>query len=156
MEGDNTSPTLPHNMPETEPALDPPIIMTSIDGHTDAEIKETASSKYATSGNEKSVISGDTVDHPISPKTSIPPRRYQYNRKDENDFHHYINKAHTCVRQGITLLPNNTEADSNIRTGHPVTSSDKDKDLVKLSEMVSQMTHLLAASGVVRQSPDTC
>jgi hypothetical protein len=34
-------------------------------------------------------------------------------------------------------------------TGHPNPSLDKDKDIEKLSKMVSQLTHLLAAAGAV-------
>jgi hypothetical protein len=37
-------------------------------------------------------------------------------------------------------------------TGHPNPSLDKDKDIEKLSKMVSQLTHLLAAAGAVRSS----
>ena len=161
-EKNKSSPTLPETKSDKQPTLDPPINMTSVDGQAEPEVKETASSKYSTSGKGVSLISGDTVDHPISPKAPISPREFNFNRKDENEFQLYIAKAHTCVRQGecpvsspiraftFPIILDTYKIISDQLLGHPTSSPDKDKDLTKLSEMVSQMTHLLAASGIVR------
>jgi hypothetical protein len=132
MASHNESPTLPQSIPVEDPDAITPAPPLTADEQTESDMKDTASNKYATSGNAVSLLSGDTVDSPVSPKTPIPPRQYNFDRNDEKEFHHYITKAHTCVRQG-----------------HLTASADKDKDITKLSEMVSQMTHLLAASGIV-------
>ena len=162
-----SSPSLTESKSNNQPAHNTSINKAQVDDKAKPEVKETVSSKDNSSGNgvPLSLISGDSVDNPVSPKTSIAPRRYHFEHKDEKDLHFYIAKAHTCVRQGkhyasqsiryedleISCLLASSKSDKS--TGHPTTSSDKDKDLARLSEMVSQMTHLLAASGVVSRLP---
>lgn len=99
MDSSNDTPKLPQNKTDKKSFL-PPVDMSSVDGQAEHEVKDAASSKYATSGNAVSLGSGDSANNPISPKTPISPRLYNFKRKDETDIQHYIAKAHTSVRQG--------------------------------------------------------
>ena len=99
MDSSNDAPSLPEDKSGKKSLL-PPIDMSCVDGQAEHEVKDAASSKYATSGNAVSLDSGDSANKPISPKTPISPRQYNFKRKDETEIQHYIAKAHTSVRQG--------------------------------------------------------
>lgn len=69
---------------------------------------------------------------PTSPGsgTNVSPS-YHFNRRHEVQAQHYITKSHALVK------------------GNSAAPLDADRDLSKFGEMVSELTHLLAAAGVV-------
>lgn len=93
-EGTGIVPTMTQENPEKDGVTTHP----PSDGNHELE------SKDAKSTDGVSAVGGDTGDHPISPKTPVSPRRYQYAPRDERDLQHWITKAHSCVRQGKSLI----------------------------------------------------
>lgn len=57
--------------------------------------------------------------------------QYNFSKKDKENYLRFISQAHAAMRNKSTLVLK------------------EDKDIIALTQMVSQMTHLLAASGVV-------
>jgi hypothetical protein len=58
--------------------------------------------KDAISIKAPSMMTADSVGNPGSPRTASTLPRYQFDRRDEKDAAIWIEKAHACVRQGIS------------------------------------------------------
>lgn len=86
--------------PKTDSEVKGPAQTTNNDPVEKSDSKDATSIKDAISTNHFSIVTNDSVDCPISPKTALSSHRFQFSRRDERDAGHWIEKAHTCVRQG--------------------------------------------------------
>ena len=120
----STSATLPQNRPDSDGPTSAVAAVTN--GKTekgDSKAPSEDAGKQATNGCNSSTNDTASV---LTNKSS------KFNRRDVELTHRYIAQAHNAVRHGSAFVV-----------------QDKDKDIAYLAEMVSQMTHLLAAAGIV-------
>lgn len=151
----STSLTMPQNRPNDDD--DKPALLTSSTTTRDGEgVKIEVSPATDGPANDKT---GDTTDNNRSAKASQAPDvtsnegtstpvkdtasiktadshpQYKFSRSEERRVLQFISRSHAVI-----------DAD-------PSSAFKSDQEILKLTEMVSQMTHLLAASGMVRRTP---
>jgi hypothetical protein len=79
-----------------------PIPQTSNGSAQPTDNKDAASIKDAISTKAPSVMTADSVGNPSSPRTASTLPRYQFDRRDEKDAAIWIEKAHACIRRGMS------------------------------------------------------
>jgi hypothetical protein len=101
--------------------------------------------KTSPDANDPTSLTFPTSPSPTShtsPKTTNSTSQlYHYKRKDEETFKTNVAKAHAIVGGESTI--------------QALADDDKDKVVATYATMVSQMSHLLAAAGLVRHHPLT-